>query len=559
VLVSSWCAAHNGKWLACLEGRANPVDSHCFPFQQIPHTTRLFLDYLEHTPSVQPFFSRSSRFHQWAADESSRIQYPVKRRQQIAQILERQNRSFGASEKTLENILAFREGAFAVVTGQQVGLFGGPAFSIYKALSAIRLAADGKKLGINCVPIFWLATEDHDLEEVNKTRIPAPDSVLETISSTARGAEDAPVCTISFGPEITELTTRIENLLGQSETSSWLRECYRPGETLGTAFAKFFARVFGDFGVILLDGSDPELDQIAAPLYREAIERSPEINRVLVDRDKQLEAAGYHQQVRINSTSTPLFLIRDGSRLPVHALSDGKFLIVNQELPRRELLELADSSPHSFSANVLLRPVIEDYLLPTLAYVGGAAEIAYFAQVAAVYQLLLARATPIVPRFSATLIEPKLQGLLDRYRLTFSDLFHGSDRLREIIGAHLLGPNLQNSFAQAKAAVERSLAAVREALAQVDKTLVESAQNAESKMLYQLTNLESRAARAELRQSAVTDRHARHLSNALYPDKNLQEREFAGIYFLAKYGSALLDQLLNLINPDCVDHQLVTL
>lgn len=534
------------------------MNSHCFPFRQVPHTTRLFLDYLEYTPSIQPFLTRPPRFHQWAQDESSRIQYPDKRRQQIAQILERQNRSFGASPKTLENISAFRDGAFGVVTGQQVGLFGGPAFSIYKALSAIRLAADAKKLGISCVPIFWLATEDHDLEEVNKTRVPAPDFVLETIASTAQGAEDAPVGTISFGPEITELTTRIENLLGESETSKWLSECYRPGETFGRAFAKLFARVFADFGVILLDGSDPELDQIAAPLYRDAIERSSEINSALLQRDEQLRAAGYHQQVRVTNSSTPLFVFQDGSRIPVHASSAAKFLIGKKEVSRKELLELAGSSPESFSANVLLRPVLQDYLLPTLAYVGGAAEVAYFAQVAAVYQLLLARVTPILPRFSATLIEPKPQGLLERYRLTLSDLFHGPDALRETIGAHLLGPNLQNSFEQSKAAVERSMAKVREALAHLDKTLIESAENAESKMLYQLANLQSRAARAELRQSEVADRHARLLSNALYPDKTLQEREFAGIYFLAKYGRELLDGLLDVINPDCVDHQLVT-
>jgi len=143
--------------------------------------------------------------------------------------------------------------------------------------------------------------------------------------------------------------------------------------------------------------------------------------------------------------------------------------------------------------------------------------------------------------------------------LEFSDLFHGFEALRETIGAHLLGPNLRNSFQQARTAVERSMAAVEEALAHLDKTLVESAQNAESKMLYQLTNLESRAARAELRQSEVADRHARLLTNNLYPDKTLQEREFAGIYFLAKHGRELLDELLNLINPECVDHQLVTL
>jgi bacillithiol biosynthesis cysteine-adding enzyme BshC len=534
------------------------VNSHCFPFRQVPHSTRLFLDYLEHTPPAQQFFPRSPRFHEWAQDESARIDYPANRREQLARILERQNKSFGASPGTLENIAAFRSGASAIVTGQQVGLFGGPAFSIYKALSAIRLAKDAQNLGVNCVPIFWLATEDHDLQEVNQIRIPAADATLETLATTARAAEDAPVGTISFGPEISDLALRVENLLGESEITKLVRECYRPGETFGTSFAKLFARIFAGFGVILLDGSDPELDQIAAPLYGEVIERPPELNHALLHRDEELHAAGYHQQVRITSSSTPLFVIRSGSRVPVHAAAE-KFLIGHEEMSQQELLQLASSSPESFTPNVLLRPVVQDYLLPTLAYVGGSAEVAYFAQAAALYQSILGRITPIVPRFSATLIEPKPQALLERYKLSFSDLFHGPEALRERIGSHLLGPNLQNSFQQAKAAVERSMIAVREALAHVDKTLVESAQNAESKMLYQLTNLQSRAARAELRHSEVADRHARFLSNTLYPDKTLQEREVAGVYFLAKHGRDLLDGLLGTINPDCVDHQLLTL
>jgi bacillithiol biosynthesis cysteine-adding enzyme BshC len=534
------------------------VNSQCFPFRQVPHTTRLFLDYLEHTPSAQQFFPRSPCFHEWARDESARIDYPAERREQLAHLLERQNKSFGASARTLENVAAFRSGALTIVTGQQVGLFGGPAFSIYKALSAIRLANEAQKLGMKCVPIFWLATEDHDLQEVNQIKVPAADATFETLATSAHAAEDAPVGSISFGPEISELALRVENLLGESEITKLVAECYRPKETFGTAFAKLFAQIFADFGVILLDGSDPELDQIAAPLYREAIERAPEINRALLKRDEQLQAAGYHQQVRITDSSTALFVIRSGSRIPVHA-ADGKFVIADEQVSRQELLQIATSSPQAFSPNVLLRPVVQDYLLPTLAYVGGSAEVAYFAQAGVVYESILGRVTPIVPRFSATLIEPKPQALLERYKLSFSDLFHGPEALRETIGAHLLGPNLQNSFQQAKAAVERSMGTVGEALAHLDKTLVESAQNAESKMIYQLTNLQSRAARAELRHSEVADRHARFLSNTLYPDKTLQEREVAGIYLLAKHGRELLNGLLDVINPDCVDHQLVTL
>ena len=534
------------------------MNSHCLPFRQIPHTTQLFLDYLEFTPSVQQFYPRSPRFVEWAKDESARIEYPGDRRARVADILDRQNKWWGASSATLENVQRFRFGACALVTGQQVGLFGGPTFSIYKALSAVKLAQEAEKLGISCVPVFWLATEDHDLDEVNQVRIPNTDGNIEGLASVTQATKDSPVGNIKFGAEIAEVVGRATALLGDSDALHMVAECYRPGESFGTAFAKLLARVFSDFGVILLDGSDPELDQIAAPLYRAAITRAPELAAALMKRDQQLRAAEYHQQVRITDSSTLLFVIRDGSRVPVH-FEAGKFLIGDEPISTEDLAALAKTSPDSFSPNVLLRPVVQDYVLPTLAYVGGAAEVAYFAQVAIAYEKLQGRVTPILPRFSATLIEPKPQALLEKYKLSFTEVFQGPEGLRQVIGSHLLPPNLQTSFDQATTAVERSMKSVRDSLAQLDKTLVESAEHAEQKMLYQITNLRSRAARAELRQSEIVGRHADMLSTSLYPHKALQEREVAGVYFLAKYGRELLNGLLDAIHPDCLDHQLIAL
>src|SRR5215469_9171930 len=155
------------------------MNSYCLPFRQIPYSTDLFLDYLDFTPKVQHFYPRSPRFLEWEKDESNRIQYPAERRARIADILERQNKAFSAGPKTLENVAAFRRGAQAIVTGQQVGLFGGPVFSIYKALSAVKLANEAKKSGVDCVPVFWLATEDHDLEEVNQLQLPNAECVLD--------------------------------------------------------------------------------------------------------------------------------------------------------------------------------------------------------------------------------------------------------------------------------------------------------------------------------------------------------------------------------------------
>ncbi|MBV9179667.1 MAG: bacillithiol biosynthesis cysteine-adding enzyme BshC [Acidobacteria bacterium] len=536
------------------------MNAQCFPFRQIPHSTPLFLDYLDFKPSVQRFYACSPRFREWAVEESSHIQYPGERRSRVADILERQNRAFQASRKAFESISRLRSGAWAMVTGQQVGLFGGPVFAIYKALTAIKLAEEASTLGLDCVPVFWLATEDHDLEEVNQAKIPTAGVGCEQLRTNASSPREAPVGTVSLGVDVSAIVQHAQTLLGDGPVTQLLADCYKPGETFGTAFRRFFAHAFADSGVILVDGSDPELDQIAAPLYKQVIARATELNHLLLGRDQELRAAQYHQQVHITPSTTPLFVLREGARVPLHLGRETKvFLIGKERVLDSDLLELTASAPDSFSPNVLLRPVVQDYLLPTLAYIGGAAEVAYFAQAAVLYQALSARTTPIVPRFSATLIEPRAKTLLEKYQLNFPDLFSGQEALRERIGWHWFGHNLQSSFDRAQAAVSSAMAELSQALGRLDKTLVESAEHAESKMLYQLTSLRSRAVRAELRQSEVAERHARGLTNSLYPNKTLQEREVSAIYFLAKYGLELLPQLLGVIHSDCVDHQLITL
>jgi len=249
------------------------VKSQCLPFSQIPHTTRLFTDFLAYSPNIQPFYPHSPHFTDWLKSEATGVRYDKARRGRVAAILERQNQAWGASPKTVENIGRLRDGALAVVTGQQVGLFGGPLFALFKALTAVRLASEATAAGVECVPVFWLATGDHDLAEVNHVSIPRPDGILQTLSTPTHGVPDAPVSAVTFGPEIDPVVGTAVEWLGDSDASRMLRECYRPGETLGSAFARLFTRLFADWGVILLEASDPELHQIAEPIYRAAIER----------------------------------------------------------------------------------------------------------------------------------------------------------------------------------------------------------------------------------------------------------------------------------------------
>jgi bacillithiol synthase len=534
------------------------VKSECLPFRQIPHTTQLFMDFLSAYDKVQHFYPRPPLFHHWLQDEAPRVRYDTARREQVSAILQRQNQSWQASSRTLENIDRLRRGAAAAVTGQQVGLFGGPLFSLYKALTAVKLADLASRGGVDCVPIFWLATEDHDLAEVNQVWIPGPDASLEKLSASIDARLNAPVGVLLFGEELQRLLQQAWQLLGDSEIVAFLRDSYRPGQTFGGAFARLFAQLFAEWGVILLDASDPELHHIAAPIYRAAIERAAQLDDALLARNKELDAAGYHQQVKVTPSSALLFALRDGARVPVHR-AGSEFDIEGKKISRDELLRLIDSAPEDFSPNVLLRPVVQDYLLPTLAYTGGSAEVAYFAQAGVVFEKLLGRITPIVPRFSATLVEPKLRSLLDRYALGLPDLFPGPDPLREQLAAHTLPNDLRSAFDDAEASLKKSLTAISGHLERLDKTLSVAADNAGAKMHHQLESLRAKAARAELRQAEVLGRHAQLLSNALYPNKTLQEREIAGIYFLARYGKDLLRNLYDAIHADCLDHQVISL
>jgi bacillithiol synthase len=543
------------------------VKAQCLPFTQIPHTTRLFTDFLAYSSSIQPFYPHSPHFSEWSKAEASTLQYDPSRRERVGTILERQNKSWDASPQTFVNLTRLRQGAAVIVTGQQVGLFGGPMFAIYKALTAIKLAEEATAAGVDAVPVFWLATSDHDLAEVNHVSIPGSEGLLRTLTTSSQGVRGAPVSDVRLGEEILPVVEEAASLLGDTEASQLLRESYRPGETLGTAFARFYARLFSQWGVILLDASDRELHRVAAPVYRAAIERVEDLDAALLARGAALEGAGYYQQVRVTESSVLLFAMRQGARTAIHRIRGANHAVEfsigsepgAEKLSSAELLDRIAGAPENFSPNVLLRPVVQDYLLPTLAYTGGAAEAAYFAQVGAVYEAIMGRVTPIVPRFSATLVEPKVQRWLGQYGIAVREAFDGPEALRQTLAARTLPAGLQAAFERANQLVEESFSGVQQALAKLDPTLVEASQTGASKVRYQLDRLRERAMAAELRRSEVVSRHAVALSHALYPENALQERGVAGAYFVARHGTELLRSIHDIMRTDCHDHQILEL
>jgi len=536
--------------------RGGRVKSECMPFTAIPHNSRLFLDFLFEFEKVQAFYAH--RPHSGAVLEYARkLDFPEDRRAKVAAVLERQNREWGASAETLASIERFRRGAVACISGQQVGVLGGPLYSVLKAVSALQMAEELTAQGTEAIPLFWLATEDHDLAEIASVTLPNG-CELEKLTATEQSGSAAPVGRVPLEPRIAAVVERAAQLLGPGWVSEALRESYGAGETYGSAFARLFTRLLAGSGLVLVDPLDDELHRIAQPLFTAAAERAEELDEALLERGRTLHRAGYHEQVRVTPESTLLFSMEGNRRTVLHRAGDG-FMVSAQRVDRQEMLGRIAEHPEQFSANVLLRPVVQDYLFPTAVYFGGPAEIAYFAQAGVVYEKLLGRRTPVLPRLSATLISPAMSELMERYGLSFCDLFHGGDQVSELLASRVLAPGLQSALQETKSSLERHLEELRAELQKLDPTLVDSASKSERKMLYQLQKIGSKASRAELRRNQALTRDSCRVLTELFPHKELQERVLPGIYFLAHYGPELIGDLKKAAAKQCPGHQIVRL
>jgi bacillithiol biosynthesis cysteine-adding enzyme BshC len=527
------------------------MESHCIPFREIPHTTKLFSSYLEEFSRVSSYYAHPPTAAGIdAAVREVRLDAAV--RHSVVEILREQNQRFAAGNKldsaTSQNLDRLAAGAVAIVTGQQVGLFSGPAFSLYKALSAVRCAEETTRRGTDAVPIFWLATEDHDLAEVNH-------SLWNTRTGLARyeipaNEKDAGrhVGEVVLGDAIEPLVaTAAQTLEGSfaEDVARALRESYTRGETFGSAFGKLMSRLFAGRGVILIDPLDPRFHRLAAPVYLRALDEAGPLRDALLARSKELDAAGFHDQVKVTHESTLLFYNVNGRREPLRN-RNGKFSAGDAEFTRDQLAAAVQSAPESFTPSALLRPVVQDTLLPTAAYFGGPAEVAYMAQAQVNYKKLLGRMPAILPRASFTIVEQPIARFLAQYGLEIRDILAGPQHLRAKMEQKSLPAALATRFEETEAALRKMLQAYDEPLERLDSTLLEALRGSERKILHQIEQLKGKVARAENFRSGILDRHERILLDSLYPSGGLQERTLCALPLLASVGPKLLDDLTRL-------------
>ena len=509
---------------------------------------------------MRPWFGAVPRELSWQRREHPQS---FEHRAELAAVLGRQNPD-AAYAGALEQI---RQGANVVVTGQQVGLFGGPLFTPHKAATAIALAQQATAAGQTHVPVFWLATEDHDFAEVNHVYFPSRHA-LNKLTYETQPAAALPVGGVVLDDAITPLIDQAWELLGYSDAMEWLAAAYKPGRTLAQAFAEFYGKVFHSHGLLVLDAAGRDVHRLGAPVLSAAIERADEVHTALVDRNKELAAAGYHAQVAVADHGSLLFLLdaKTGARNALKRTQasasepDGLWQAGRDKYSTTDLLGILASEPERISPSALLRPVFQDQILPTSAYVGGPAEIAYFAQSAVLYERILGRLTPVLPRLSATLIEPAIAQLLDRHELSFETILASTEEsLAQRLGARAMPVAGKQRIAAAGNALDAELTALTEYMTSVDEGLGRSASVSASKMRYQMNRLRRMAANFELQKEASLARHAQAVTRALHPHGGLQERLIGAAYFLARYGEGLVETMVAEAGDGCPGHKLIRL
>ena len=538
-------------------------------FDQIPHQSRLFLDYLRDPLALKRFYPSAVRYHHELPARAAEVLAAHQTdRNALCDALRASNAAWGATSETLENIELLRaEDCLAVVSGQQAGLFTGPLYTIYKAISAIKLAGCLTQRKTKAVPVFWIASEDHDFPEVATAEFISRDCRLESVSAPASlHREAAPVGRITLDESINDLRRLLFERLPQTEFTTeletMLNNSWSVGCGYGEAFARMMTSLLGCYGIILLDPLDPTLKKLAAPLYAKAAKRAPEIAAAIEVRSRELEAAGYHAQVTPSTASFPLFMHDEsGARHAMTRTEDGKYRTKDGEktYALEELAALALESPERFSPNVTLRAVVQDYLLPTIAYYGGAAEIAYFAQTAEVYRLLDRPATPILPRSSLTFIERHTGRVLERYGLKLVDLFNGPEQVLARVVEEHLGTDTAEQFGKAEESFNRELDDLREKLITLDPTLADALETGRRKINYQLDGLRTRFHRTQIARDETAQRQLERAFDQLYPHKELQERHVNITSLVARHGRYVIDWIYSAVNLGSDEHQVVYL
>lgn len=536
--------------------------------RRLPGQSRLFLQYLYDFDQVAPLYPAGTA-HTGPEALGERAEAARKRdsrlpREALVRMLLDFNARVGSGSSTLENIEKLRDpGTVAVVTGQQLGLFGGPALSVYKALTAVSLARILEAGGYAAVPVFWLPSDDSDFLESRSTAFFDPQGSLLPLGYSGPSPPSATmvgtVLLEATGDPLKRLQDGASVSEYREEVLRTLESAYAPGTFFTDAQGRWLARLFRNQGLILFDALHSGYKDALRPVFETAVVERKRLIRSLQARGRELEAEGHRVQVPVDGSESLLFWLEERRRYKLDFRSGAYWSRGSRSLrlPTAELLDRIRTGTGEFGPNVLLRPIIQDHLFPTVAYVGGPAEVAYFSQVGAISPFWKIQCC-VFPRAGVTVVDRKSQRLLKKHSLDLVELLSlGASRITQRVARTGASKQVLDEFERVTDVVRESLTRLQGDIVRVDPSLGKMVPRAWKRVFYQMERVEKRFLENYRTRDGVAGRHLDHLQTRLHPQGKLQERVVNFNQFLMEEGPGFIDGLLETIDPFCMDHQVI--
>jgi len=531
--------------------------------RRFPWVRRLTADYAYDFRSVAPFFSGDPTDRRAWADSIRRTQSHERRREQIAQVIATQQQRRGAPPRAVEAARKLADpGTVAIVTGQQAGLFGGPMFTLLKALTAVKLADQvSREHGVPAVAIFWIDAEDHDWDEVRSCTVFDPSLTPQAISLPPRSGDPAPVATVHLDNSITTALDQLEATLTDTEFRTRiiddLRRSYAVGAGMADAFGRWIESVLGDRGLIVYDSSDPAAKPIASAVFTRELTTPGETAKLAARAGDDLVAHGYHTQVQTHDDGLALFHLEEGRRAIRHQA--GAMVVGDRTYSVEELVRKAGAQPGAFSPNVLLRPIVQDTLFPTICYVAGPSELAYLGQLRGVYEHFGVPMPLMYPRASATILDSAAVRFLTKYHVALEALQAQDESALNDLLESQIPPIVEESFAGATRAIQEQMSRLAETVPALDPTLEGAARTTLGRMEHDLQTLHNKIIQAAKRRDETLRRQFMRTRALAFPSGHAQERTIGFVWFLNQYGPAIVERLEHELPLDLGHHWVVAI
>jgi bacillithiol biosynthesis cysteine-adding enzyme BshC len=524
------------------------LKSYLLPGESLPG---VFKDYLENLPQAVRFLGEHYSVDGVFAKKADAVcsGYAGDRKRLVDMLLT-YNRILGCSPQSEVQLNKLREqNAVAVLCGQQAGLLSGPLYTVYKAAMAVKLAARlEKELSRPVVPVFWIAAEDHDFSEANHCYVLDQDSSPQRLQLELEH-EGQPVGRLKLTDEAGQavldgLTQYVPQTEFTADVLSWLQQAREGSETPAEWFGRIMTRLFAEQGLVIFNPLLPEARKLAAPIFQKAVQKREEIQVALASREAGLRAEGYRLQVEREEDAGFLMLMEP--RRTALYFRKGRYTVRDESITHseEELLQLAKNAPEMLSPNVLLRPLVQDYIFPTVAFIPGPGETAYFAQGTSLYPVFEVEQPVLVPRAGLTLVEPRLARYIKKYGIRERELLRGLDESLEQELKRKNELDIDRVFDHLRSHLALEYDHLKRELGRLNPQLNTLADKNLQHVYGQVRYLEDKAREEYRKKNEVMIRHFTHLEQTLKPLGKLQERVFCILPFLLKYGPSFWEKLL---------------